>query len=216
MREVKAKAARQATDARRKLEAANVALTDAQREAGEAKRSLEREQKARRAAEAAAAAASAAAVPTTVEVLIDAGRLRFAKNYVVDRSASAHLASAASQIFSNPNAAVADCRRALERSIELLWTSATGRTRDKFVTMGMMLSDLYDHPSFPAPDFHLAKNLYARASGVVHEGGAEADAALWIWLGVVQIAELLSVATTEADGGLDGGRPAGAPALNSQ
>jgi hypothetical protein len=65
--------------------------------------------------------------------------------------------------------------------------------------MGQMLSDLYDHESFPAPDFHLAKNLYARASGIVHEGGAEADAALWIWLGVVQIAELVSVATTRAD-----------------
>lgn len=110
LREAKAGAARQATDAKRKLEAVKVELSEAQQEAAEAKRSLEAERKARRLASASAVAAS---TPTTMEVLIDAGKLRFSKDFVVDRSTSTHLVSAASQIFTNPNAAVADCRRRL-------------------------------------------------------------------------------------------------------
>jgi hypothetical protein len=50
--------------------------------------------------------------------------------------------------------------------------------------------ELRDHPSMPPSDWHMAKNLYSRASAIVHEGGATPQLALWIWLGVMQLAEL--------------------------
>ncbi len=53
------------------------------------------------------------------------------------------------------------------------------------------LSELYGDAAIPTPDWHLMKQLFARASAVVHEGGADQEMALWIWLGTREIAELV-------------------------
>lgn len=99
------------------------------------------------------------------------------------------LGRAARSIFTDPSASVAECRRVIERSARSLWSRAgnAGTAPNRF---GDVMAGLRGAAIIPDPDWHLIKNLYARASGVVHEGGATPDIALWIWLGTLQVAEL--------------------------
>ena len=53
-----------------------------------------------------------------------------------------------------------------------------------------LMDGLRASPLVPLSDWHLMRNLYSRASGVVHDGGSTPEIALWIWLGVAQAAQL--------------------------
>ena len=84
-----------------------------------------------------------------------------------------------------------ECRRVLERCSRSIWRDAYPGQQppDRFAeTMG----DIRDSGVVPAPDWHLMKNLYSRSSDIVHNGGANKESALWIWLGTAEVAELAS------------------------
>lgn len=91
--------------------------------------------------------------------------------------------------FKFPSASVAASRRAMESAVGRIWRQATGGVGTPKVAD--MLNDLRGHRLMPDPDWHLAKNIYGRASGIVHDGTNRADLALWIFFGSVQICELV-------------------------
>jgi len=91
--------------------------------------------------------------------------------------------------FKFPSASVAASRRALETAVGIMWRQATGGIGSPKVSD--MLYDLRGHRLMPDSDWHLAKNIYGRASGIVHDGTNRADLALWIFFGAVQICELV-------------------------
>ena len=100
------------------------------------------------------------------------------------------LSEAAKLAFPYPSASVAASRRALESAIASLWREAGDPDRDP-EKVADMLAELRGHRLMPDPDWHLAKNLYGRASAIVHEGTDRPDLALWIFFGTVQICELV-------------------------
>ena len=57
--------------------------------------------------------------------------------------------------------------------------------------IGDVMGDLYGDAAIPTADWHLMKQLFGRASAIVHEGGASQEMALWIWLGTRGVAELV-------------------------
>lgn len=91
--------------------------------------------------------------------------------------------------FKFPSASVAGSRRAIESAVGYLWRQATGGAGTPKVAD--MLHDLRGHRLMPDQDWHLAKNIYGRASAIVHDGTNRADLALWIFFGSVQICELV-------------------------
>lgn len=91
--------------------------------------------------------------------------------------------------FKFPSASVANSRRAMESAIGHLWRQATGGIGTP--KMNDMLEQLRGHRLMPNSDWHLVKNLYSRASAIVHDGTKRADLALWIFFGAVQICELV-------------------------
>ncbi|MBX3031592.1 MAG: hypothetical protein KF809_15705 [Chloroflexi bacterium] len=120
---------------------------------------------------------------------IGLGELASAQARVTDSELVRALESAAQRVVPDPDASVAECRRILERCARGLWQDAhqgAGPPRSFYELM----ADLRGLGAVPDPDWHLMKNLYARASAIVHEGGARPDVALWIWLGTAQVAEL--------------------------
>lgn len=88
-----------------------------------------------------------------------------------------------------PSGSVANSRRALEAAVGHLWRQATGGIGTPKVAD--MLSDLHGHRLVPISDWHLAKNIYSRASAIVHDGTKRPDQALWIFFGALQICELV-------------------------
>lgn len=127
--------------------------------------------------------------PTPVVMRLDIGALRFEKSSNLPDEVTLPLARAAKKVFTDPESAIVECRRALEAVAKLLYLQAFGRPTPDRGTAAV-LADLRGHASVPDADWHQAKNLYARASAVVHDGGASAQLALWIWLGTQQLAEL--------------------------
>ena len=99
------------------------------------------------------------------------------------------LISASERLGVDPDAAVAECRRVLERCSRTMWEDAfperqaPGRFSDA-------MFDIRSTGVVPEADWHLMKNLYSRASDIVHNGGGTKQAALMIWLGTAEVAEL--------------------------
>ena len=112
------------------------------------------------------------------------------RSHTVDAEVGQQLQQSATYLASDPDTAVMKCRRALEGAVAGLWQQANTGSRLPSVSISQLLTDLRDHPLLGISDWHLAKNLYARSSAIVHEGGATPDVALWIWLGVLQFAEI--------------------------
>ena len=99
------------------------------------------------------------------------------------------LVEAGQLAFKSPFGSVAHSRRAIEAAVGYLWREATGNVGTPKTSD--MLEDLRGHRLMPMPDWHLAKNLYGRASAIVHDGTKRPDLALWIFFGAVQICELV-------------------------
>ena len=90
-----------------------------------------------------------------------------------------------------PMASVAESRQVLEAAVNMLWMAA-GNERNTSRRVTDLLAELRGHPLLPDPDWHLVKNLYSRASAIIHdEVRGRADLALWIFFGAVQFCELV-------------------------
>jgi hypothetical protein len=126
------------------------------------------------------------------EMVFNIGQLSFRQALGLSDTIRPHLDRSAKLVFSNPDGAVLDARRAIEAAVAALWAKAFDRIPQSRRSIGDLLFELREQPSLPGNDWHLAKNLYSRASAIVHEGGATPQIALWIWLGTIQIAELAS------------------------
>lgn len=111
------------------------------------------------------------------------------------------LQRSATQVFKNGDLAILDARRALEDIVARLFEKAMTRSSSG-LGVADMLYDLRGHPSVPDSDWYQAKNLYARASAVVHASSSTLrtpQLALWIWLGVYQLAELVQTGPSAED-----------------
>ena len=133
--------------------------------------------------------AQPAAGPVTFNVVFRVGEIDYKVIARLPKELAGPLELAAPKVFKSPVDAVGDARRALEACVRSL-TSRVERESQPLRSMSEMLSSLYGDPSVPSGDWHLMKNLWGRASSVVHEGTTNPRVALWIWLGVLQIAEL--------------------------
>jgi hypothetical protein len=125
----------------------------------------------------------------TIEIHLDGKK--FASQRAIRPELWKGLEQAAQLALRHPTASIAESRRTLEIAIGLLWQEIT-----KSPTEGRRVSDLLEelrgHPLLPAGDWHLGKNLYGRASAIIHgAGSSRADLALWVYFGVVQFCELV-------------------------
>lgn len=108
----------------------------------------------------------------------------------VDDAIAGPLIQASTKIVSEPLSAIVDSRRALETFVALTWGRAFGLKPSGIRRpTSVLLAELRGNPQLPESDWHLAKNLYGRSSGVIHEGGATPQLAMWVWLGMVQLAD---------------------------
>jgi len=137
------------------------------------------------------------ATVTTLEIRYDIGQLVLKSSKEMPSAVAASLAASAPKVFRDPDASIGECRRALETVARILWTrSGSAAPPDRWMDL---MDGLRGSPLVPISDWHLMRNLYSRASGVVHDGGATPDIALWIWLGVAQAAQLAGVAPSKQE-----------------
>jgi hypothetical protein len=146
----------------------------------------------------------------TLDVAFDLNGRRFASIRKADARVASLLSTAAKSVFSAPSASIVESRQVMELIVDRLWSATSTSPRPR--RMGEALELLRGSPMLPREDWHLIKNLWSRASAIVHEGGATVEGALWIWLGTTQLAELTHIVAerTPADRarGDSGGYPA--------
>lgn len=130
-----------------------------------------------------------AAKPMPLALGISLGDLKYDLAASIDPSLKEDIRAGAARVFADPDASIAATRRALETTCRLLLTQSYGAPDDA-VPMRYILDTLRNDPVMPDSDWHLAKNVWSRASAFVHEGGATPLHALWAWLSVVQLAQL--------------------------
>ncbi len=136
-----------------------------------------------------AIAAEASHAPGSQQILLAVSDGNLVSEHLIAPELWKVLAEAAKLAFAYPAASVTASRRALEMAISQLWKEADAR--DGKESMSDMLHALRGHRVMPDADWHLAKNLYGRASAIVHDGTDRADLALWIFFGAVQVCELV-------------------------
>jgi hypothetical protein len=100
------------------------------------------------------------------------------------------LITASQRLADDPDRAVLECRRVLERCSRSMWQDAYPGQHPPSQFHATM-ADIRESGVVPPPDWHLMKNLYSRSSDIVHNGGGNRQAALWIWLGTAEVAELV-------------------------
>jgi hypothetical protein len=124
-----------------------------------------------------------------MEIVFELGDRRFGHVRRTEPRVRNRLQRAAAATFTTPLACVVETRQALELIADGLWRRTSQLPRPR--SIGETLDLLRGSPSIPGSDWHLFKNLWSRASAIVHEGGATSEIALWIWLGTAQLSELV-------------------------
>jgi len=135
-----------------------------------------------------AQSATASRSPTGLSVRFELGSLRVDHARPADPDDARALQAAATRLADDPDGAVTDCRRVLERCAKRLW-QAENPGRSASASFRDLMGDLRDG-AIPVSDWHLMKNLWSTASGIVHDGGGTPDLALWVWLGCARVAEM--------------------------
>lgn len=183
IRRASAETDRQLSSAKREVSALELKLSAAQSTVALTQKALEsaKEELARRDTSAL----------VEMSVAFNLGSRSFASSHRLERVAAEAMQRAARLIDSDPDNAISSCRRVLEACVREIWRMK--RSGPEPPSFTLVLDDLHRDPVFPMTDWHLSKQLWTRASGYVHQGGAKPEAALWIWLGTQQIAELVPV-----------------------
>jgi predicted nucleic acid-binding Zn-ribbon protein len=178
---------------KQQLAHANASLTDAITQQGQAQAkaaAAQREvEELRRELGAVKAAKPTTPPPAdTVTISFDIAKLSFAHDRAIDKRHARILHGAAKQVFDRPDAAILECRRVLEACAKRLWEQEhPGRTAGGAF---WVLMDELRNGAIPISEWHLMKNIWSTASGIVHEGGGTPDVALWVWLGCARVAEM--------------------------
>src|SRR4029079_19586632 len=109
-----------------------------------------------------------ASAPSVVDMAVtfDVGKLSLDSVRRLPGDVGKWLGSSAKKVFIHPVDAVGDARRALEAAILCLAKVAPSAPRPK---MYEVLDALRGDAAIPADDWFLMKNLWHRASAVVHE-----------------------------------------------
>jgi hypothetical protein len=121
-------------------------------------------------------------------VVLQAGKVMVPNAKQIHPTLLVSIKKAAARVYLDPDASVAESRRALERAIWMLLDSV-GRRNESQVSEA--LEALHGSPAMPIRDWHLSKNLWGRASALTHEGSADEFVALWICLGTILICQLV-------------------------
>jgi hypothetical protein len=130
-------------------------------------------------------AASARRASQSVIVRLDGAKFESSKT--MPPQLWKELEKAAGMALSDPSTPIAVLRRTLETAIQLRWRAETGK-RLQEQKVNDLLEDLRGR--LDAQDWHLAKNLYSRASAVFHgHFPAKVETALWMFFGTAEWCE---------------------------